>query len=77
MARKLQQADLPAVQTTQTIYPWKDWLDGGVWELIPGEDFTVRVTSFISAAHGAASRRGTKLHIRNQDGKLLLQAVRK
>lgn len=27
-------------------YPWRDWLNGEAWELVPGVDFNVEVASF-------------------------------
>lgn len=42
-------------------YPWDKWLDGKVWELTGGEDFTVPSKSFRSAAAQAAVTRGGEI----------------
>ena len=44
-------------------YDWVTWFDGQVWELTPGEDFTISVKSFQIQAHNAA-RRGGYNHLR-------------
>lgn len=54
-------------------YPWDDWFDGQVWELTPGEDFTVTIESFRSTAIGKASSLGGILRTRVAGGKLQLQ----
>jgi hypothetical protein len=42
-------------------YPWDEWLDGQVRELIAGEDFTVGVEAFRRAAYTAAKERQLKI----------------
>lgn len=49
-------------------YPWDEWLDGHVWELEQGDDFTVDVKSFRATAAGAAVRSGLKVTIRELPG---------
>lgn len=42
-------------------YPWEEWLDGSVWELILGEDILGKPSSFRSAAITQAKRKGGKV----------------
>jgi hypothetical protein len=49
------------VQPTHSKYPWQDWLNGQVWELIPGEDFQGKPATFRSVAIGQAKKRGGKV----------------
>jgi hypothetical protein len=45
---------------TQSRYPWDEWLDGRVWELVAGEDFTSKPETFRQNAAIQAQRRGGK-----------------
>lgn len=73
MARKLQ--TFPAKST----HPWDEYLDGSVWELTEGEDFTSKLATFRMNAKAQAERRGGKVRTsvqRGQDGdpdKLVIQ----
>jgi hypothetical protein len=60
MARQLE--SFPAPSTRQ--YPWEEWLDGGVWELSRGEDFSAKPATLISNARSQAKRRGGNLRTR-------------
>lgn len=66
MARKVERfPDLP----NQSRYPWDEWLDGGIWELAPGEDFKGKPATFRSVAIGQAKKRGGKAKTRLLRGK--------
>jgi hypothetical protein len=43
---------------TQSRYPWDQWLDGQIWQLAAGEDFTSKPETFRQNAAGQAQRRG-------------------
>lgn len=45
-------------------YPWDDWLDGSVWLLRRGEDFSTSILSFRATASTMAKRSGKKLRSR-------------
>lgn len=64
----------PVSEMPSRKYPWEEWLDGRVWELVPGEDFVVTIASFLSLAHWQAKRRGVSLTTRSKNGKLYIQA---
>ena len=49
---------------SQSRYPWDEWLDGSVWELVPGEDFNGQPATFRSIAIGQAKKRGGKVRTR-------------
>jgi hypothetical protein len=65
---------------SQNVYPWDEWLDGGVWELVPGEDFKGKPATFRASAVAQAARRDGKVRtqkIRSDDGeRLYLQFYR-
>lgn len=42
-------------------YPWDRWLDGQVWELVAGEDFTSKLRTFAQNAHLQARKRGGRV----------------
>ena len=61
-------------------YPWDEWLDGRVWELVPGEDFQAKVTTLKANAQIQAKKRSGRVRtrqIRSGDRQMLvLQFVR-
>lgn len=56
-------------------YAWDKWLNGEVWVLVQGEDFTGTLAGMRSGAYSAAHRRGLGLSTAIQDGNLIVQAV--
>lgn len=62
MARRLDA--LPSRNNGRAIYPWGEWLDGSIWELTQGEDFTCALQGFRNMVHQAAHRRNLTAHIR-------------
>jgi len=62
MARRVEK--FPELES-RSRYPWDEWLDGSVWELIPGEDFKGNVRTFRSVALGQAKKRGGKVQTRH------------
>lgn len=42
----------------QPRYPWEQWLDGQVWQLAKGDDYTSKATTVIANARTQAKRRG-------------------
>lgn len=57
MARRLD--EFPAAAGSR--YPWDEWLDGSVWELVPGDDFTAKPATFRSIAQAQAKKRGGRI----------------
>jgi hypothetical protein len=60
MPRKLDR--FPAMATSR--YPWDELLDGDPWELVQGEDFKAKPTTFIANARVQAKRRGGTVRTR-------------
>jgi hypothetical protein len=63
----------PAATTAR--YPWDQILNGEVWEMAEGEDFTARPATVISNARVQAKRRGGSVRTRLLDeegGKLIV-----
>ena len=44
--------------TNRCKYPWRQWLNGQIWQLHKGEDFHVTIPSMILALNDAARRKG-------------------
>lgn len=58
-------------------YPWKEWLNGGVWHVKQGEDFDVDIASMRSCIYMAAKRHGKKVktHIPKKRNSIYIQAI--
>ena len=77
MANKIEQfPEAPA----QNVYPWDEWLDGDVWELVPGVDFKGKPATFRASAVAQAARRDGKVRTqrieRDGEDRLYLQFYR-
>ncbi len=57
-------------------YPWEQLLDGQAWMLESPEDFTISPTSFTSAVHAAAAKRGMTVRTCKGDNWVKFQACR-
>jgi hypothetical protein len=55
-------------------YPWQEWLDGGIYELVRGEDFQTTAASLRGTAVAAAYRRGLKLRTSIRGNAVTIQA---
>lgn len=76
MARIL--TELPATKRggASSKYPWDEWLDGQVYELVRGEDFEGEPDAFRRTVYSAADRLGKGALTRiTKDGNLAVQAV--
>jgi hypothetical protein len=60
MPRKLER--FPTAASSR--YPWDDLLDGDPWELVLGEDFHSKPSTFIANARAQAKRRGGTVRTR-------------
>jgi len=47
-------------------YRWDEWLDGGVWRLVQGDDYTASTNSLIAAARDKAGRMGGTVRTRRE-----------
>ena len=61
------------------IYPWAEWLDGRVWVLTQGEDFSVSLQSMGVMVRDAAAKHGKKATVLRdtEAGTITLQARNK
>jgi len=55
-------------------YPWDEWLDGDVWKLTQGEDFTASMSNFRGLVYMKAQDRQLQVRTRVVDGAFYLQA---
>lgn len=60
----------------RSVYPWAEWLDGNIWELARGEDFTVKPSHMQQATGAAARKRGLEYTTRSIGDKVYIQARR-
>lgn len=65
MARKLEA--FPPLPQAASRYPWGELLDGGVWQLVRGEDYDSKTRTFVAYARSQAKRRGGSLRTRLWD----------
>ena len=65
------------VEGHKTKYPWDEWLNGSVWELLEGVDFPHQIQRMRVQTYVAAGKRGLKART-SQSGpkKLIIQAYR-
>ena len=73
MAETLESFDFNGSGRRST-YPWDKWLDGQIWQLKIGEDFTCKVGSFQKAAGTQARKRGLRLRTAVSGDHIILQA---
>lgn len=57
MARRLDSFPAPVGAR----YPWDEWLDGSVWELVRGDDFSSRTSTLRANAQIQAKKRGGRV----------------
>lgn len=58
----------------RSLYPWDEWLDGSVWRLIEGEDFSTSPKAFMRAANAAGARRGLTVQTTSDGPAVVIQA---
>jgi len=56
-------------------YPWGEWLDGSVWMLTQGEDFSGTAEHFRAHVYSAAKVRGLAAKTSRTGDTLYIQAV--
>jgi hypothetical protein len=71
MATKLPATAL--IRDGRNKYPWEEWLDGGVWQITPGEDFTCSIEHFRRQCYMKAAQRGGNARTSMENGHILLQ----
>jgi hypothetical protein len=67
LARRLD--SFPAVATRR--YPWDEWLNGEVWQLERGVDYSAKTTTVMANARGKAKNLGGMVRLRtlNENGR--------
>ena len=74
MARRLdEELDWTGAQGRPKKYPWNEWCDGSVWEVVKGVDYECQTDSLIAQAHTQAFRRGGKVRTRRTSSGLIFQ----
>lgn len=55
-------------------YPFDEWFDGNVYELVEGEDFEAKRSTLATVIHNAATKRDLIVATRNTQDGLAIQA---
>jgi hypothetical protein len=72
MAEKV--GEFPDVIGRGRPYPWNEWLDGGIWKLIQGEDFAASMSNFRALVYMKAQDRQLQVRTRVVADAFYLQA---
>lgn len=75
MAEQLDTFDFPG-PGRRSLYPWDEWLNGSVWRLTAGEDFTTTPKAFMRAANAAGARRGLAVQSTTAGAAVVIRAQR-
>jgi hypothetical protein len=54
-------------------YPWKEWTDGSIWQLVRGDDYTVEDDAMRSMAHLYARRNNMRAETRRWEKGMIIQ----
>jgi len=73
MPQQLEEYDFNQGGTSR--YDWDALLDGNIYKMVSGEDFSVKPTSLITSAKKAAAKRNKTLKVRTDGTDVVLQAV--
>jgi hypothetical protein len=60
---------------TRRHYPWDEWLDGTVWRLQVGDDFSAKPPSMASMARARAAAKGKRCRVSIREDHIIIQAV--
>ena len=77
MASKLKQFTFRGRGRQASRHPWDEWLNGDIWKLVKGTDFSCRVESFRSMAYAAAHYRGLKFQSQIDGDTIVIRALEK
>lgn len=64
-----------SVPSRHTVYPWDQWLDGGIWQLSEVE-IKGGIRLFRTAIYTAAKRRGLKVTVNVRGDNIYIQSIR-
>ncbi len=76
MAKTLDSFPSPYLAGGRTAkYPWDEWLNGEIWQLLEGVDFQPKAHSFRVQVHHKAQTVGKTVRTQQIEGGLVIQAV--
>ena len=60
-------------------YPWREWMDGRIWKIVKGKDYTISTQQMRNSMRDAAKKHGKSIRTEVvDDGKaIVFQAVPK
>jgi len=76
MAKTLDSFDFTLAKASRR-YPWTEWLDGRVWQLEAGVDFTCRPHGFTTAVRNNAKKVGAAVNVHIDGDTVIIQAQRR
>lgn len=56
-------------------YAWDTWLDGSIWQLTRGEDFTIPARSFSASVYKEAKRSGVRVRVNVRGDNVYIQRL--
>lgn len=54
-------------------YPWDEWGDGSVWEIVHGVDYMVTSYNMRQSIYSTAARRGKTARVKSSKDKIVFQ----
>ena len=55
--------DMPFDSSNAKKYPWDEWLDGRIWKLTRGSDFSISAVNMRTTIYARALRRGLRASV--------------
>lgn len=72
MAKVLKKFDFTP-RGPQAIYPWSEWLNGKLWQLTEGEDYTCKTQTLVTMAKNQVGSKGQELKFQKVEGGVVIQ----
>lgn len=76
MAKVVKQFPEKGSLNGRSIYPWQRWMDGRIWELRQGKDFTPKPMNFSQQVYMKAKQLKVKAHTAVRGNRVYVQAVK-
>lgn len=70
MAQRLENTDIMS-RHARTKYEWAEWMDGSVWQIKQGEDYTCSTVSMKGHIYSHAFKNNVKVRVRQTDDQTL------
>lgn len=74
MAKVLKSFDFKTGVASASKYPWNEWLDGRIWEITQGEDYSIKPISMAQNVWKAARDNGKASKIKIIGNRIVFKA---